>query len=72
MKFTEYMNDFCIEPEVKILGEPVITLSEGLTINLTCVIRFLPEPPTTVGWMHDDQVCSLLIQSMFLFFRCFL
>ncbi|XP_037935197.1 zwei Ig domain protein zig-8 [Teleopsis dalmanni] len=45
-------------PTATILGGPDLYVDKGSTINLTCVIKFSPEPPTHIFWYHQDKVLS--------------
>jgi len=46
------------EPETEILGGPEIYIEGGSTLNLTCVIRGSPEPPSYVFWRQGDKIVS--------------
>ncbi|KAK9723168.1 Immunoglobulin I-set domain [Popillia japonica] len=45
-------------PTAAILGAPDLHVGKGSTINLTCSIRFSPEPPAYIFWYHQDEVIS--------------
>jgi len=45
-----------LEPITSILGGPEIYIDLGSTVNLTCVIKHLPDPPISVQWNHNNQV----------------
>ncbi|XP_045481680.1 uncharacterized protein LOC123685865 isoform X2 [Harmonia axyridis] len=45
-------------PTAQILGGPDLHVDKGSTINLTCSIRFSPEPPAYIFWYHHDDVIS--------------
>ncbi|XP_065165221.1 protein sidekick-like isoform X2 [Atheta coriaria] len=45
-------------PTAAILGGPDLHVDKGSTINLTCSIRFSPEPPAYIFWYHHDDVIS--------------
>ncbi|GLV37668.1 defective proboscis extension response 6 [Carabus blaptoides fortunei] len=45
-------------PTAAILGGPDLHVDKGSTINLTCSIRFSPEPPAYIFWYHHDEVIS--------------
>ncbi|XP_060537035.1 papilin-like isoform X1 [Cylas formicarius] len=45
-------------PTAQILGGPDLHVDKGSTINLTCSIRFSPEPPAYIFWYHHDEVIS--------------
>lgn len=44
------------EPVTTIQGGPDLYIDLGSTINLTCIVRHLPEPPMTISWAHNNQV----------------
>ncbi|XP_041566809.1 hemicentin-1 isoform X8 [Drosophila elegans] len=44
-----------VEPITSIPGGPEIYIDLGSTVNLTCVIKHLPDPPTSVHWTHNNQ-----------------
>ncbi|XP_075215164.1 zwei Ig domain protein zig-8-like isoform X1 [Lycorma delicatula] len=45
-------------PTAAILGGPDIHVDKGSTINLTCSIKYSPEPPAYIFWYHHDEVIS--------------
>ncbi|XP_026275336.1 zwei Ig domain protein zig-8-like isoform X3 [Frankliniella occidentalis] len=47
-----------VEPETDIIGGPNLYIHEGSTINLTCVVKFAPEPPSSVIWSHNHGVIN--------------
>ncbi|KAK3916350.1 Zwei Ig domain protein zig-8, partial [Frankliniella fusca] len=47
-----------VEPETEIIGGPNLYIHEGSTINLTCVVKFAPEPPSSVIWSHNHGVIN--------------
>ncbi|XP_076758803.1 neurotrimin [Xylocopa sonorina] len=47
-----------VEPVTSIVGEPDMFINKGSTMNLTCVVRHSPEPPTAIYWTHDDEVIN--------------
>ncbi|XP_059614630.1 zwei Ig domain protein zig-8-like isoform X2 [Phlebotomus argentipes] len=47
-----------VVPTATILGGPDLYVDKGSTINLTCAIRFSPEPPAYIFWYHQDEVIS--------------
>ncbi|KAH8394118.1 hypothetical protein KR215_009810, partial [Drosophila sulfurigaster] len=49
-----YLN--IVEPITEIIGGPEMHINKGSTINLTCIVKFAPEPPVTVIWSHNRQV----------------
>ncbi|XP_055327129.1 junctional adhesion molecule A-like [Sitodiplosis mosellana] len=44
-----------VEPAATILGGPDLYVDKGSTINLTCTIRFGPEPPGYIFWYHENK-----------------
>ncbi|XP_039500968.1 uncharacterized protein LOC120457482 isoform X2 [Drosophila santomea] len=44
-----------VEPITSIPGGPEIYIDLGSTVNLTCVIKHLPDPPASVQWNHNNQ-----------------
>ena len=49
------------EPQTTILGGPEIYMDVGSTINLTCLVKYSPEPPAHVFWTHNQQVGALQV-----------
>lgn len=49
------------EPVTEIIGGPELYINKGSTINLTCIVKFAPEPPPSVVWSHNQQVSQLKI-----------
>ncbi|XP_049773993.1 zwei Ig domain protein zig-8-like [Schistocerca cancellata] len=47
-----------VEPLTEILGGPDLFINAGSTINLTCLVTYAPEPPSTVLWRHNGQVIN--------------
>ncbi|XP_037907668.1 zwei Ig domain protein zig-8-like isoform X2 [Hermetia illucens] len=47
-----------VVPTATILGGPDLYVDKGSTINLTCAIKFSPEPPLYIFWYHQDKVLS--------------
>ena len=43
-------------PTATILGGPDLHVDKGSTINLTCTIKYSPEPPAYIFWYHHDEV----------------
>ena len=44
-------------PTATILGGPDdLYVDKGSSINLTCLIRFSPEPPNYIFWYHQNEV----------------
>lgn len=48
-----------VEPLTFIFGGPELFIDLGSTVNLTCVIKHLPDPPLTVHWMHNNEVSDV-------------
>ena len=46
------------EAEVKVLGGPELFVDTGSVINLTCSIRWTPEPPAVTIWYHNETRIS--------------
>lgn len=46
------------EPVATILGGQDLFVDKGSTINLTCTIRFGPEPSGHIFWYHDGKVSN--------------
>ncbi|XP_053676474.1 zwei Ig domain protein zig-8-like [Anopheles nili] len=44
-----------VEPITTIVGTPDLYINTGSTVNLTCIVRNSPEPPSTIMWMHNNQ-----------------
>ncbi|GLH11027.1 Uncharacterized protein GBIM_15886 [Gryllus bimaculatus] len=42
-------------PTAQILGGPDLHVDRGSTINLTCIIKYSPEPPAYIFWYHHDE-----------------
>lgn len=53
-------------PSASISGGPDIHVNEGSTINLTCVVKFSPEPPAYIFWYHYDEVCKKINSYLFI------
>lgn len=51
-------------PTAEILGGPDLHVDKGSTINLTCSIRFSPEPPAYIFWYHYDDVSNISFASL--------
>ncbi|KAK3859598.1 hypothetical protein Pcinc_034300 [Petrolisthes cinctipes] len=54
--YVVHLNVF--EPQARIIGSPDIHVDMGSAINLTCIIRDSPEPPTYIFWYHNGKVLS--------------
>lgn len=46
------------EPITTIHGSPDLYIDTGSTVNLTCIVRHLPEPPAAIQWTHNNEVSS--------------
>ncbi|ODN01467.1 Titin [Orchesella cincta] len=44
--------------QAEILGNPELHLKSGSDINLTCIVRQTPEPPTYIYWYHGRRVIN--------------
>ncbi|CAO1379750.1 unnamed protein product, partial [Diamesa tonsa] len=44
-----------VEPDTTILGGDNLYIDTGSTINLTCVVKDLPEPPPAIYWTHNGN-----------------
>ncbi|XP_043659472.1 zwei Ig domain protein zig-8 isoform X2 [Drosophila teissieri] len=51
-----YLN--IVEPVTDIIGGPELHINRGSTINLTCIVKFAPEPPPTVIWSHNREIIN--------------
>ncbi|XP_031625867.1 zwei Ig domain protein zig-8 [Contarinia nasturtii] len=47
-----------VEPITEITGGPDLFINKGSTINLTCIVRFAPEPPPQMVWSHNSEVIN--------------
>ncbi|XP_020300275.1 zwei Ig domain protein zig-8-like isoform X2 [Pseudomyrmex gracilis] len=47
-----------IEPVTEIAGGPELFINKDSTINLTCYVRYAPEPPSTIIWSHNHQAIN--------------
>ncbi|XKL68793.1 hypothetical protein PGB90_006562 [Kerria lacca] len=43
------------EPRSEVLGGHELYVDNGSTINLTCIVEFTAEIPTTVQWSHENK-----------------
>ena len=48
------------EPVTEILGGSDIYVQEGVTMNLTCIVKDSPEPPQFIFWYHNQQVQTIM------------
>lgn len=53
-----FVNLNVVVPTAAILGGPDLHVDKGSTINLTCTIKYSPEPPAYIFWYHHDEVIS--------------
>lgn len=44
------------EPVTEIVGGADLFINKGSTINLTCIVRYAPEPPPAMTWSHNREV----------------
>ncbi|XP_030384787.1 zwei Ig domain protein zig-8 [Scaptodrosophila lebanonensis] len=44
-----------VEPITTIPGGPELYIDLGSTVNLTCIVKHLPDPPLTVHWTHNNE-----------------
>ncbi|XP_052892465.1 zwei Ig domain protein zig-8-like [Anopheles moucheti] len=44
-----------VEPITTVIGGPDLYIDTGSTVNLTCIVRHLPEPPPLIQWTHNEQ-----------------
>ena len=66
MKYIEtFCGSFFSEPITEILGGPEVFINKDSTINLTCLVRFAPEPPPIMLWSHNREV-SIHVQQIIL------
>ncbi|XP_055694955.1 zwei Ig domain protein zig-8-like isoform X3 [Lutzomyia longipalpis] len=47
-----------VEPITEIIGGHDLFINKDSTINLTCVVRYAPEPPPAMIWSHNRQVIN--------------
>ena len=50
------------EPYTVVLGGPDMHVDQGSTINLTCVSKFNPMPPSDVTWYLNGKVKKSLLE----------
>ncbi|XP_035702465.1 zwei Ig domain protein zig-8 [Folsomia candida] len=53
-----YVNLNVVVPTASILGGPDLHVDKGSMINLTCIIKYSPEPPSYIFWYHYDEVIN--------------
>nr|XP_031838628.1 zwei Ig domain protein zig-8-like isoform X2 [Nomia melanderi] len=44
-----------VEPVTEIAGGPDLFINKHSTINLTCLVKYAPEPPSAIRWSHDRE-----------------
>ncbi|XP_076646356.1 zwei Ig domain protein zig-8 [Halictus rubicundus] len=47
-----------VEPVTEIAGGPDFFINKGSTINLTCLVRYAPEPPSVIIWSHNHEAIN--------------
>ncbi|XP_076054904.1 zwei Ig domain protein zig-8-like isoform X2 [Oratosquilla oratoria] len=47
-----------VEPVTTVIGGPDLYINSGSTINLTCVVKFSPDPPPYIFWYHENELLS--------------
>ncbi|XP_068632526.1 zwei Ig domain protein zig-8-like [Battus philenor] len=47
-----------VEPETIISSGSELFIQAGSTINLTCIVKHTPEPPSSITWTHGEQVIN--------------
>ena len=60
--FLSFVRSFlCTEPTTTVLGTPEMYIDTGSTVNLTCIVQGLNEPPTSIQWTHNGYVSIRII-----------
>lgn len=59
-KFNFEIHIIFAEPITRIVGSPDLYINTGSTVNLTCIVENLPEPPPMITWHHNSQVSIFL------------
>ncbi|XP_058120489.1 zwei Ig domain protein zig-8-like [Anopheles ziemanni] len=44
-----------VEPITTVVGGPDLYIDTGSTVNLTCIVKHLPEPPPVIQWTHNGE-----------------
>ncbi|XP_052864280.1 zwei Ig domain protein zig-8-like [Anopheles cruzii] len=44
-----------VEPITTVVGGPDLYIDTGSTVNLTCIVKHLPEPPPLIQWTHNGE-----------------
>lgn len=60
------INVLITEPITTIVGGPDLYIDTGSTINLTCVVQQLPEPPPGMIWTHNGVVKNMFFSLPYL------
>lgn len=60
-KYESVLNLLIAEPVTEIAGGPDLFINKDSTINLTCLVRYAPEPPSTIVWSHDHEVSWIFL-----------
>lgn len=47
-----------VEPVTELIGSPDLFINMGSTINLTCMVSFVPDPPPAMIWSHNQQTIN--------------
>ncbi|KAL6435726.1 hypothetical protein ACFW04_005548 [Cataglyphis niger] len=47
-----------VKPVTEIAGGPDLYINKDSTINLTCYVKFTPEPPSSLTWSHNYQAIN--------------
>ncbi|ERL94228.1 hypothetical protein D910_11509 [Dendroctonus ponderosae] len=53
-----FVNLNLVVPTAQVLGGPDLYVDMGSTINLTCSVKYSPEPPAYIFWYHGGEVIS--------------
>ncbi|XP_076767218.1 zwei Ig domain protein zig-8 [Xylocopa sonorina] len=51
-----YLN--VVEPITEIAGGPDLFIDKDSTINLTCLVKYAPEPPSMIVWSHNHEAIN--------------
>ncbi|KAL2730901.1 zwei Ig domain protein zig-8-like isoform X1, partial [Vespula squamosa] len=55
---SSYIKILNTQPVTEITGGPDLFINKDSTINLTCLVRYAPEPPSTIIWSHNRQAIN--------------
>lgn len=47
-----------VEPITDVVGGPDLFINKGSTINLTCLVKYAPEPPSAMVWSHNQEAIN--------------